>query len=119
IDLYLSPYKAYEMVVPEVATVPDDKLVAVNVDIPLAVSTVLTALPAITVFRPEVEKLIPSYDFSPFDKLSRYALATGHAHAMYLACSQPPEGLGPLAHEATEARDTLLLDAQALARHKL
>jgi hypothetical protein len=48
-----------------------------------------------------------------------YALALSVAQTAYLVATEPPSDLQPLTDEAIELRETLLRDAQALARRKL
>lgn len=54
-------------------------------------------------------------DFVQFDKLEAYALATGHAHALYGAASAPP-GLTALSEEVAKVRELLVSNALALAK---
>jgi len=99
----------------EIRALPDSELIAVNIDVPTAVTTTLGALPEIRALRPRIVAEMPQLDAAHFDKLEAYTLAAGHAHALYLAASQPIESLDQLSADATTLRQTILSDASALA----
>ncbi|HEY3497821.1 MAG TPA: hypothetical protein VGK73_24150, partial [Polyangiaceae bacterium] len=76
------------------------------------------SLPEIRAMRPEFAAL-QGFDLARFDKLRDYALAVGHAHAMYRAAAGPNGGLAELAEEVMELRDMLQADATALAKRRI
>jgi hypothetical protein len=109
---------AYEQVLPELAGVADEALVPINVDIMLAVTTVLGALPEIRQFRSDLVSKLPAFDIARFDKLELYARAAGHAHALHLQLSALPD-VTPLVEAAEALRELLVSDASALGRRGL
>jgi hypothetical protein len=74
----------FKRVEAEIRSVPERELVPVNVDVLGAVTTVLGALPELRALRAQFAEL-RGFDLASFDKLRDYALALGHAHAMYPA----------------------------------
>jgi hypothetical protein len=111
--------EAYDKLRAEVQGVQPSDYSIINVDIPNAITTVLGALPGIRALRPRIVAELSQFDIARFDKLETYALALGHAHAGYMAASQPSESLEALSEEATDLRDLLLSDATALAHRSL
>lgn len=107
---------AYQQLVEEIRAVPDSELIAINLDIPTAVTTALGALPDIRALRDRIVKELPAFDIARFDKLEGYTLAVGHAHALYLAASAPAESIPALSEAAADTREVLLSDASALAK---
>jgi hypothetical protein len=107
---------AYDRLIEEIRKVPDDDLIVINIDVPTAVTTVLGTLPEIRSLRSQIVSDIPSFDIARFDQLESYTLALGHAHALYLAASAPPESLDELSQTASSLRELLLSDATALAQ---
>jgi hypothetical protein len=106
--------ETYERLLPELQALSLDELVNINLDIPSAVMTTLGALPEIRAFRTEILAL-PNFDGKAFDKLEDYAFALQHAHTLFLMATQPTKELDVLTEEATALRETLLMDASALA----
>lgn len=92
-----------------------EDLVAINLDVQVALTTVMGTLPRIAAFRDEMVQL-PAFDITNVDKLTTYAEALAHAQAAYLAASSPVEPLPALVARATEIRELLLSDASALAK---
>jgi hypothetical protein len=111
--------RAYEQLINEIRDVPKDGYVVINIDIPSAITTVMGVLPFLQGLRPQVVKALPEFDMARFDKLESYTLALGHAHALYLAASQPAESLEATGETATALRDVLFADAHALAARNL
>ena len=110
---------AYQNLIAEIRAVPEDELVAITIDIPSAVATVMGLLPEIRALRSRVMKEAPMLDIAQFDKLEAYAFALAHAHSLYKAASEPPAPLEQLTDDAADLRETLLADATALARRGL
>lgn len=106
--------QAFESVRAEIDAVDASELTQINIDILIAVTTVLGILPKLRQLRPLLAKL-PGFDIERFDRLERIARALGHAHAMHLGTGPSPE-IAETAAEAVELRETLLADATAAAR---
>jgi hypothetical protein len=107
---------AYERVLPELQALSPGELIPINLDIPSMVTTTLGALPEIRALRPDIEKNLQTFDLAAFDKLEDYALALKSANGRYLSTLIPSDELKTLVEEAAEVRETLVLDATALAR---
>lgn len=101
------------------AALESTDLVAINLDVQLSVTTVLSALPRMRTLREEIERQLPVFDLAQFDKLETYAEALAYAQTAYLAASEPSEPLPALVSRAIELRDQLVADATALARRGL
>jgi hypothetical protein len=110
---------AYQHLVDEIRAVPSSDVIAINIDIPTAVTTALGAMPEIRALRPRMATEIPQFDMARFDKLEAYTLAAGHAQALFLAASAPTESIDELSTSATASRTLLLSDASALANRGL
>lgn len=104
---------------PEFEAVGDTELTPINLDVPSAVATVLGALPEIRAHRAEMQKALPELNLDRVDNLENYAIALNEAHGAYLAAIEPSSELKAVIAEATELRETLLTDAQALVRRGL
>lgn len=111
--------EAYERVKAELAALDPEELVQVNLEIAVAVPTVLGVLPEVKRLREQIAQHLPTFDLASFDKLEDYALALSSAHTDYLTATQPPDDLVELSAEATKVRDRLHQDALALAGHGL
>ncbi len=110
--------EAFEQTLPVTAAIGEDELLAVNLDVPSAVATAVGSLPKILALREEAAKL-PGFDISHFDQLKLVTFAVGHAHAKFLGASAPPETLAALNESGVKLRDTMYLDALALAHRGL
>jgi hypothetical protein len=107
---------AYQRYLDEFRALPNSEISQVNLDVPTAVTSTLGALAEIRALRPQIASEIPSFDLVRFDKLEGYTLALGHAHALYLAASEPTESLEELSKTAAGTRELLSSDAAALAQ---
>ncbi len=110
---------AYQQLIDEVRAVPPSELIAINIDIPTAVTTALGALPEIRALRGRMAAETPQFDIARFDKLESYTLAAGHAHTLFLAASAPAESIDELSSAALASRNLLLSDASALSTRGL
>ena len=110
---------AYERLLDAIRNVPAANLIPINIDIPTAVTTALGSLPEIRALRPRVVAEMPQFDIDRFDKLEAYTLAAGHAHALFLAASEPAQAIEELSAAAITTRQTLFADASALAMRDL
>jgi len=106
---------AYDRLLPEIDALPASALVVINIDVPSAVTSALGAWKEISTHRSELAATLQDFNAVQFDKLEAYALATGHAHALFMAASAPA-GLTELSDEVAKARELLLSDAVALAK---
>jgi hypothetical protein len=106
---------AYDKTLQAALALDTGALLPVNIDLPSAVNTAVAAVPQILALRDSVQKELPNFDVSNFDRLEQFALAAGHAHAQFLSASAPPEALADLNARGMELRDTLYTDARALA----
>ncbi len=95
------------------------ELATINVDIPRAVVTVLSALPALQRLRPRIVEELPRFPMSSLDKLQTYALGTWYAHLLTLPPAEPDNKTKPLFEEGAVLRENLLVAAEALAHRKL
>jgi len=111
--------EAYKNLFDEIRNLPASDVMAINIDIPAAVTTVMGALPKIKAHRDAVASHLPHHDIARFDKIEAYALAVGQAQALYQAASAPAEPLDELVAQAVQSRDLLFSDASALARRNL
>src|SRR6478752_8045044 len=109
---------AFERVEALIRAVPEDELAIVNLDVPVAVSTVLGAWREILALRDAVAKL-DGVDISALDNLKDYAQALGHAHSLYRASVGPRDPVTKLGAEVTAVREQLFTDAHALSTRGL
>jgi hypothetical protein len=95
------------------------ELMPINLDVQVALTTVLGTLPRLATLRDAIVAALPDFDIGQFDKLGTYAEALAYAQTAYLAASEPAEALPALVARAAEIRDQLLSDATALAKRGL
>lgn len=108
--------EAYERVKDELAALTPETLVKVNLEVQIAVSTILGALPEIKELRERMVKELPAFDVASFDKLEDYTLALAFAQAKFQFATEPADGeLEVVSTEAARLREKLLANAQALA----
>jgi hypothetical protein len=110
---------AYQRLSTEIAAVPDDQVVQVNVEIPVAVTTVLGAIPEIRKLRAQLVEELPKFSVERFDKLEAYTLAVAHAHTLHMASGIPVESLPALVEQCMAFRDTFQISVKMLAHHGL
>ncbi|WP_438035309.1 hypothetical protein [Sorangium sp. So ce204] len=110
---------AFDRALPEITALSPDRLVAINLDIPRAVSQVLGVLPGLLALRPAIAEQLQKHDLALLDRLETYALATWHAHLVCLSSRALESAVKPLLAEAVPLRENLLSDAEALARRGL
>ncbi len=111
--------RSYEATASERAELDPARFVPINIDIPLAITTVKGALPLLSTLRDDIEKTFRSFDVAELDRLQPYAEALAWAHTEVLAAARPSEDVPKLAARATEIRDQLLTDAGALVKRGL
>jgi hypothetical protein len=111
--------EAYENLLGELEHVLPEELVAMSVDVPTAVTTVLGAIPEIRALRANIVAELPRFDIARFDKLEAYARATAHAHSLFLGASEPRESMERLVQGGISIREVIVADATALAQRRL
>jgi hypothetical protein len=112
--LQLPTEAAYTAVLPEITALPDDRAVAVNIDIVSAVTSLLGMLPELRSLRPQIQEELPKFDLGRFDKLQQYALALSHANTVHRGTFTPKGSIADQGAELTAIRDRLYTTAQAL-----
>jgi hypothetical protein len=111
--------EAYTRVKGDWAALDTDQLLQVNLDVQLALQTVLGAWPEIKALRAKVAQELPAFEIAQFDKLEDYVLALMYVQSRYVMATQPPDDLADLVAEAAKLRDMLQADAQALTQRGL
>src|SRR6478609_7146493 len=96
--------EAFDHVLPAASALSEEALVPVNVDVPSALSTAVSALPNILALRDAALRL-PDFDIAHFDHLQQYTFALGHAHAMFLAASESLRATAALRERGIKVRD--------------
>jgi hypothetical protein len=109
---------AYDRRIAEIRAVPDDELVAVNLDVHAAVAKVLGALPKIKPLAAAMNRL-DGLDEELVGGLEDYALAANEANSRYVLATTPPPELLALNEQGLALRDVLRTDAAALAKRGL
>ena len=107
--------ESYERVKGELVALAPEALVAVNLDVQVAVSTILGALPEMRGLRDRLVKELPTFDVGRFDKLEDYAQALAFAQAKFQFAAQPAGELEAVSTEAVKLREKLVANAQALS----
>lgn len=107
---------AFESMLPEIMKVPREDYLAVNLEIPAAVTTVLGAISEIKKMREECARSLPHMDLTLFDRIEPLALAMGYAHSRHKAASLPTLPLQELSERVVEVREIFAQDWSALAR---
>jgi hypothetical protein len=110
---------AYLELANEINAVPEEDELPINVDLISAVTQVLGVLPELKALRPELEGELRRFDLQRFDKLEKYALALGHAHALHRSTLPEKGTVTELGNAVTALRDRLLADAHTLAGYDL
>jgi hypothetical protein len=106
--------RAFEEVLGEIQAVPEKDFVAITLDIPSVVISVIGACPNIRVYRAAIDETWRHFDMVLFDKLETYALALGHSQTMYDTATKTPPSLLPLVQSATKTRKLLLDEVNIL-----
>lgn len=109
------PEAAFRSILPEIAALPDDAALTINIDVIAAATTVLGLLPELRALRPRIVDELTRFDLQRFDKLEHYALALAHAHGLHRGAMLVKSNRAELAARVAATRDRLLACAQALA----
>ncbi|CAN93739.1 MULTISPECIES: hypothetical protein [Sorangium] len=109
---------AYGRVEPKLLELGPDDLVTVYVEVPRAVSSVLSALPHLRELRDEIVRDLPNHPIAMLDELEDFALAAWYADLLY---STPASELDAkkLTEDAGTLREGLLVAAEALGHRNL
>ena len=110
--------EALEATRAEIAALPAEKILPINIDVRAATVTAFGCLPELKPYRDRMAAL-PDFDIGKMDNLERYAHAVAQANANYLAASQPLEPVEELADQLVDIRSVLVSDAEALAKREL
>ena len=103
---------------PQIAAVPVDSLLPVNLDVTAAVATVLGSLPEIRSIRAQMATDLPNLAFGDVDRLEDSTLAMSHADAQYRIACAPPDDLVALGAEGTKLRELLRREVEPLVLRK-
>jgi hypothetical protein len=106
---------AFQTMRPRYLALATSDLVAVNTDVPAAVSIVLGALPHLRALRSQIVEELPKFPVHYLDELETIALAAWFAHLRTLPANDRPDAVATLLAEATPLRKGLLVAAVALA----
>ncbi|HEU4406505.1 MAG TPA: hypothetical protein VFS43_14665 [Polyangiaceae bacterium] len=109
---------SYARVRPEIEALSRDEVRHLSVNVPIAASIALGALPRLLAMRDAIVAL-PGQSPDALDKLRDYALAVAYAHALTLPRDDDETRLRALLAEALPLRERLLRGAEALAQFDL
>ncbi len=107
--------EGYERVKSDLDALAPEQLIPVNLDVQVAVTTILGALPEIRGLRDRMVKELPAFDVKSFDKLEDYAQALAFAQSKFQFAAQPAGDVDEVSTEASKLREKLVATAQALA----
>jgi hypothetical protein len=112
--------EAFNRLADELKALAEEELIPINVEVSLAVNTVLGALPNVQHHRVAIEDQLPKRHLEMLDKLEDVALATWYADALHTHSGEgDKEAYEALKTEAATLREGLLVAAEALAYRKL
>lgn len=110
---------AFDLVVPEIAALPDEETLPVNIDVVTAATIVLGRVPALNSLRPQLAEQLPRFDLARFDQLEQYALALIHAHGLHRGAQPQRAQVVQLGNDLVALRDRLYGNAVSLAENGL
>lgn len=110
---------AYERVCADIASVTDDELANLNVDVPSAITTAQAAVPTLRGLRPTIARTLTDFDLAQFDKLSDYADALAHLQTEFVHQDAPVSELPAMYDEAIAFRETVLSVGRVLVKLQL
>ena len=102
---FLSFQAAFEATAAARGALAEDELLPINIDVRIALTTVLGVLPRLLELRDAIVESLPTFDTAPFDALGDYAGALAYAHSGFLAASGPEKALPALAARASLLRE--------------
>jgi hypothetical protein len=109
--------ESFEATAEDRAALSADELLPINVELTTAAHIAMTALPKILALRAQLATL--PIKLEQIEKIDTYARAVGHAQALFVVASTPPEELQALYEDAVERRTALRSDVHNLATHGL
>jgi hypothetical protein len=112
-------HTAFEKTAKARAALAETDLAPINLDVQVALTSVLGTIPRVLEFRSAIAQSLPKFALEQIDNLKTYAEALAFAQTAYLAASSPIEELPALQARAMEIRDLLLTDVTALAKRGL
>ena len=118
-DTFHRFHTAFEATAAARAALAQDELLPINLDVRIALTTVLGVLPRLLGLRDAIAESLPTFDATPLDALGDYAEALAYAQSGFLAASGPEKALPALAARASQIRAQLTSDAAALAQRGL
>jgi hypothetical protein len=110
---------AFEKSAAHRAALAEESLTTINLDVPTTVTAVIGSCARLNTLRKDIVANIPSFDVTQLDNLETYAEALSYAQTAYLAASTPGEPLPAIGERASQFREQLLSDSNALARRGL
>jgi hypothetical protein len=110
---------AYARLLPKILAVDAGKIVHINLDVMVVVTTVMGCIKKLQALRPLLVEKLKDFNVEAFDELDDYARALQHAHGLYIQATRPPGALQELVTRAMALRDVLHADALALAKRGL
>lgn len=119
IDAELLFETSYQRVEPGLWALPAQRVKQVNLDVPLAITIVLGAIPRLARYREGIIREFHSFEVAWFDGLEQYAMALSHANALYLTAGKPPIVPSGAYEQGFKLRDTLHVDTKTLVRRGL
>lgn len=105
---------AFEELAEEIASIRDEDVLPINVDIERAASIALAAASHLAPLAPQF-KALPDFDHQTAGRLRTYALAALYAHVVANEASQDEGRFTPVLQEATKLRELLLGAAELLS----
>lgn len=106
--------EAFDQVEPELAAVPENDIVNVNVDIRDTSVLVLGIEPTLKEFRAQIVKELPHFDIAMYDKIVMYGCAAAHAYATWKLASEPKLPIQEYANDLAKVHKLLLADVNNL-----
>ena len=106
-------HEAFDRTKAERDAIAAEDLLTLNVDPQIAVTTTLTALPAIKAMRSRLIAEFSNFDVASFDKLEDYAIALSHANTVDLAAAPDATKFEALLQKCGQEREVLRADLNA------
>jgi len=107
--------EAFVRLTPEMAAVPEGKLLPLNVDVEAVTAIVLGALPRISALRGQLLETYAVFDVERFDRLELYPWCLQHAQTLYLSASRKAECSAEVVDAGIQLRRRLRKEARMLA----
>ena len=105
---------AFASILAQIRAVEESNYKDITVDVRAAVTTATRAWPHIRLLRSRFATELPRFPISQFDNLETYALALGHAQALYERAIVIPASLVELAYRAVKTRDIVLAELNSI-----